>query len=316
MTGAMIGLLSACGDDVTYLYKESNLPDAQFSVEASIYDVEVANMTTSATGFTWDFGDGTTSTEVNPGTHTYSADGVYTITLTAVDMNSKESVSEKNVSVPYLSFNVSDVNWGTVSFNNNDVNADSWFWDFGDGRTSTDENPIHEYLFEGTYEVTCVAAAGITTNTYVETVETEHAAFQNPLFDGDRGLWSIDGSSTYSGSGSPTPIAGTGAKYGSSSQYLYQTVRVFPNQKYRVSFYAAIDDKGVEGKSAPLAIYEGEGTTGAKLVDENLAAEVNSNTYTARSFDFTSDDSGFITFHATYSDVTVRICAIDISPII
>nr|WP_262898269.1 PKD domain-containing protein [Carboxylicivirga sediminis] len=226
-------------------------------------------------------------------------------------------VSEQavEVSIPYLSFNVTDVTWGTVTFNNNDVNASSWLWDFGDGNTSTEENPVHEYAFEGKYTVSCVATAGSTTNTYIEEVETEGAAFQNPLFDGDRGLWSIDGSSTYSGSGSPTPISGTGAKYGKDTQYLYQTVKVFPNQMYRVSFYAAIDDKGIEGYSAPLAIYAGEGTTGAKLIDANLAEEVNSNTYTARSFDFTSDDSGFITFHATYGDVTVRICTIDISPI-
>ncbi|MCG8580082.1 MAG: PKD domain-containing protein, partial [Bacteroidales bacterium] len=149
LAGAMTGLLSACGDDVTYLYKESNLPDAQFSVMASIYDVEVSNMTTSATDFTWDFGDGTTSNEANPEIHTYGSDGIYTITLTASDMNGKQSVLEQVVSVPYLSFNVTDVDWGTVTFNNNDVNADSWLWNFGDGNTSTDENPVHEYMFEG-----------------------------------------------------------------------------------------------------------------------------------------------------------------------
>ncbi|MCG8578779.1 MAG: PKD domain-containing protein [Bacteroidales bacterium] len=316
MAGALTGFFSACGDDVTYLFKENNPPEAGFEVVVSNMEVAFTNTTTSATSFFWEFGDGTVSDEVTPENKLYLADGIYDVTLTVTDDNEKESVYTMAVSVPYLSFNVTDVDWGTVTFNNNDVNADSWLWNFGDGNTSTDENPVHEYMFEGKYTVTCVATAGSTTNTYVEEIETEGAAFQNPLFDGDRGLWSMDGSSTYSGSGSPTPIEGTGAKYGKDTQYLYQTVKVFPNQLYRVSFYAAIDDKGIEGYSAPLAIYAGEGIDGVKLVDENLAADVNSNTYTLRSFDFVSDDSGFITFHATYGDVTVRICTIDISPIL
>jgi PKD repeat protein len=40
-----------------------------------------------------------------------------------------------------------------VQFNSTSSNAVEWFWDFGDGNTSTDENPAHTYAAEGIYEV-------------------------------------------------------------------------------------------------------------------------------------------------------------------
>lgn len=47
----------------------------------------------------------------------------------------------------------------TVSFNNTSVNADSYLWDFGDGNTSTEANPVHTYETDGTYDVTLTATA-------------------------------------------------------------------------------------------------------------------------------------------------------------
>lgn len=46
---------------------------------------------------------------------------------------------------------------GWVNFNNTSSNTTSYTWDFGDGSTSTDENPSHNYLLAGTYTVTLVA---------------------------------------------------------------------------------------------------------------------------------------------------------------
>lgn len=44
-----------------------------------------------------------------------------------------------------------------VSFTNNSVNAQSYIWDFGDGTTSTEVNPQHNYTNEGTYTITLTA---------------------------------------------------------------------------------------------------------------------------------------------------------------
>ena len=49
-----------------------------------------------------------------------------------------------------FSFNVDDF---TVTFENESKDATSYSWDFGDGNTSTEENPTHTYAAEGVYEV-------------------------------------------------------------------------------------------------------------------------------------------------------------------
>jgi hypothetical protein len=49
--------------------------------------------------------------------------------------------------------------WLTVKFTNSSVNGITYLWDFGDGQTSTDENPTHLYAQNGTYNV-CLTAFG------------------------------------------------------------------------------------------------------------------------------------------------------------
>ncbi|MBK7407914.1 MAG: T9SS type A sorting domain-containing protein [Saprospirales bacterium] len=50
------------------------------------------------------------------------------------------------------------------------VGATSWFWDFGDGNTSTDQNPAHFYLEDGDYEVVLTVSNGNCESTYTETI--------------------------------------------------------------------------------------------------------------------------------------------------
>ncbi len=62
-------------------------PEANFiaSVDVNNFDIyNFANLSTSATTFAWDYGDGNTSTSVD-GQNQYAAEGVYTVTLTASD---------------------------------------------------------------------------------------------------------------------------------------------------------------------------------------------------------------------------------------
>ncbi|MDX1408126.1 MAG: PKD domain-containing protein, partial [Saprospiraceae bacterium] len=70
------------------------LPKASFSLVKDGFTVMLDNTSTNATSYTWDFGDGMMSTETSP-THTYAAEGEYTITLTARDDegNSDEATS-------------------------------------------------------------------------------------------------------------------------------------------------------------------------------------------------------------------------------
>jgi len=48
----------------------------------------------------------------------------------------------------------------TVQFTNNSQNATSYLWDFGDGNTSTEQNPSHDYAALGVYDITLTADAG------------------------------------------------------------------------------------------------------------------------------------------------------------
>jgi PKD repeat protein len=59
--------------------------------------------------------------------------------------------------LPVAGFNYSPVA-NTVSFTSNSVNAVSWFWDFGDGVYSSQENPTHFYANVGSYNVLLVVS--------------------------------------------------------------------------------------------------------------------------------------------------------------
>jgi len=148
-------------------------PTASFTFSPS--DPEVGetvlftNASTKASSYIWDFGDGTTSTSDNP-THSYNDDGVYTVELKAINKDGSDSYSV-TLGVPYpppfAAFIVdkNTVEIGeTVTFTNQSVNAVSYSWSFGDGETSTAENPTHEYSDAGTFtiQLTATGAGGDT----------------------------------------------------------------------------------------------------------------------------------------------------------
>jgi gliding motility-associated-like protein len=77
-----------------------------------------------------------------------------------------------------------------VSFTNRSVNMQTWFWDFGDGTTSNDRDPIHDYDRPGTYYVTLkiVSAEGCESEITLEVVvETDFYIYVPNAFtpDGD-----------------------------------------------------------------------------------------------------------------------------------
>ncbi len=57
-------------------------------------------------------------------------------------------------------------NSGLVTFTNKSINATSYTWDFGNGKTSNDLNPIHRFANLGTYEVTLTAINSAGSHTY------------------------------------------------------------------------------------------------------------------------------------------------------
>lgn len=76
LLGAAVMCSCGGGDD------SAPKPTAAFDYEADGLEVTFTNKSTNATSFSWDFGDGETSTDQNP-VHTYDAYGVYTVKLSA-----------------------------------------------------------------------------------------------------------------------------------------------------------------------------------------------------------------------------------------
>jgi hypothetical protein len=60
---------------------------------------------------------------------------------------------------------------GTLNLNNQSLGAGSYFWDFGDGNTSTDLNPTHTYLSPGNYTVSLTATNGNCGDQYVQQID-------------------------------------------------------------------------------------------------------------------------------------------------
>lgn len=57
-----------------------------------------------------------------------------------------------------------------ISFTNTSVNAETYAWDFGDGNTSTDENPNHSYALTGTYQVSLTVTNCGVSSTFTEMI--------------------------------------------------------------------------------------------------------------------------------------------------
>ncbi len=131
--------------------------------------------TNTPTRWAWDFGDGGTSTQQNP-SHNFSTGGTYNVTLTASN-NGGSSSKTKFVTVslgtpPVASFEATP-NALNVAFTDTSTNTPtSWSWEFGDGGTSTLQNPSHTYAAAGSYTVALTAsnAAGSNRTTKVITV--------------------------------------------------------------------------------------------------------------------------------------------------
>jgi gliding motility-associated-like protein len=126
--------------------------------------VNFQDISPDAAGWQWDFGDGNTSTQQNPA-HTYQDTGRFDVTLTITDSKGCRNTITKSAYVQIIRPQVSLTNvpnGGCIPFSftptANVTTIDgvaSWFWDFGDGFTTTAQNPAaHIYPAAGTYDFT------------------------------------------------------------------------------------------------------------------------------------------------------------------
>lgn len=138
--------------------------------------VQFTDESVGATSKSWDFGDGTRSTQANP-SHTFDAAGVYVVTLTVSDGSEQDTslpmtitVEEEAPSASFMASNIGGAGPLEVTFSDtSDGGAiTSWTWSFGDGATSSEQNPVHVYELPGTYSVELVVAGPGGTSTMRE----------------------------------------------------------------------------------------------------------------------------------------------------
>ena len=141
-------------------------PEEPTDVEDIKFDASLSNDPDgNIENYTWDFGDGT----IKYGKvvyHRYEDNGQYTVKLSVKDNKGATDSVSKQIIVkndpPKAMFTHfpdkpkigEEVQFNSSLSSDEDGNIVSWQWDFGDGNTSTEQNPTHVYLEEGTYNVT------------------------------------------------------------------------------------------------------------------------------------------------------------------
>jgi gliding motility-associated-like protein len=161
---------SSCIDSINHSVTVFPLPVANFTAPVTTkceppLTVNFQDLSTGATSWQWNFGDGGTSTQQNP-SHTYTSYGSYTVRLIVTSVNgcidtldlpAFVQIRRAIITIPSLPAN------GCIPFTINPIPVinsldavTSYLWDFGDGGTSTSPTPSHTYPLQGTYNVKLV----------------------------------------------------------------------------------------------------------------------------------------------------------------
>lgn len=129
-------------------------------------NVQFTQVSAGGTGYNWNFGDGTTSTDQNP-LHTYYSSGCHDISLEVTSANGcsrivnlQDYVCIQPRPIAAFSSNPAELSESNpvANFVNASENAVAYAWNFGDGTVSTQESPVHTYIVNDVgYEVTLYA---------------------------------------------------------------------------------------------------------------------------------------------------------------
>lgn len=171
---------SSTATEPDYITAEMAVPIASFKADVTSGTAPLVvqfndTSNNSPTSWSWYFGDEGSSTVQNP-LHVFNDKGSYTIVLTVKNSEGSNSTSRPkyiNVSAlvtPSASFSV-DTSSGleplTVHFTDTSINKPtSWQWTFGDGSSSSEQNPVHTYYSAGTYTIVLTVTNSQGSDTY------------------------------------------------------------------------------------------------------------------------------------------------------
>ena len=176
--------INGCDDTIQVNVIVNNIPVADFDYDTVCWGSPTTFTdisTGSVNSWNWDFGDGTTSTNGPVETHTYPTPGSY---LASMEVDGGAGCTDIiyypitviDVLTPVIGVQDTACLFETIQFQDLSVTSSGtitgWNWDFGDGNTSTLQNPIHAYSNPGIYSVTLdVTTSTGCVNTGTYTVE-------------------------------------------------------------------------------------------------------------------------------------------------
>lgn len=188
-----IGTTAGCADSITLQVEVYEVPQANFTYTTSCPNNQITVDFTDASVsgsdpinyWYYDFGGQGASAQPNP-IQIFAPNGNYNILhIVRTDKGCYDTILQ-TVNIPGspeadFSYNSSNgMNIGAVfNFINNSQNSDSWFWTFGNGNTSTAEDPGNTYFANGNYLVSLnvTSPIGCTDSTtqliVINTVTTE-----------------------------------------------------------------------------------------------------------------------------------------------
>lgn len=161
------------GDEALLSFSSTKLPPCEsLAFQFNNTSVAPAGKPFTNQSFRWDFGDGNTRV-AGPGlvTHTYANGGTYDVKLILIDTgycNHPDSVVQQIRIAPNVDARFTTPATGCAPYNalftNTSLAGQQFFWDFGDGGTSTATSPSHLYANPGTYTIRLIAVDNATCN--------------------------------------------------------------------------------------------------------------------------------------------------------
>ncbi|MEI6765952.1 MAG: PKD domain-containing protein [Bacteroidota bacterium] len=154
---SVVSIFNPPAIDITITGTTTCYPPLQTTIK-----VDTAGINQTFASMVWDFGDGTSASNITNAIHVYAASGSYPVTVTITFPNGCQMVlsSTANISiypVPTAGFSTDTNNvlaGDPIQFTDESLGVNLiYYWNFGDAVTGTDQNPIHAYDYAGTYDV-------------------------------------------------------------------------------------------------------------------------------------------------------------------
>ena len=199
------------GDDDSGTGPSNDPPVAIFSANplsgSAPLTVIFVSSSTNTTTHDWDFnGDGVLDASGTSVSYTYNDAGSYTVALTATGPNGVDTLTRTNYvtvspSPPIALFSANTTTGKKdlrVEFTNESIRYSSSSWNFGDGNSSSDTNPIHTYTTSGTFDVSLSVTGDAGTDTFTSAGLVIVEDVQTPAFVFDPKYLEVSSGSSFS----------------------------------------------------------------------------------------------------------------------